>query len=68
MASRYPLNGPTHVRIHATCVAYVSGKANFERLDTANEGIGEIAEGDGIEYPWIVSMSYSEIRLGRPAS
>jgi hypothetical protein len=33
------LNGLTHLSIHATCVAHVSGKVNFEPPDKANEGI-----------------------------
>jgi FkbM family methyltransferase len=45
------LNGLTKVRIHGACVAHISGKVHFQPPDKANEGIGRIAEGAGVEYP-----------------
>jgi FkbM family methyltransferase len=58
------LNGLTHVTIHATCVAHVSGKVNFESPDKANGGIGKIVEGYGIEYPCVTLDDFFGSSIG----
>ena len=60
------LNGLTHVSIHATCVAHISGKVSFEPPDKANEGIGKIVKGDGIEYPSVSLDDFFGDSVGEP--